>query len=227
MTEKKKKSKTKATALSDKKETSKVTSKGVIAKKAAIKKLKAEVKKVKQEAKPIVTTKEVSEIDQKKEKITQKASSLVIKAVNNAKNNQNKGKIGEIKGNVIRATGHRKRAVAKVSCKNTDNKISIIVNGLDYKKFFTKLLHQDTVFSPFELLSIKTGFAVEAKVFGGGKSGQADAFKLGLSRCLSLVSEEYEKLLKKNSFLTRDSRKVEPKKSGLKKARKREQFSKR
>lgn len=226
MTEKKKKSKTKATTSSNKKEAPKVTSKSAVAKKTAIKKLKAEVKKAKQETKLATVTKEVSKTNQKKENTIQKVSSFTIKAVN-AKNNQNKGKIGEIRGNVIRATGHRKRAIAKVTCKNTGDKISIVVNGLDYKKFFTKLLHQDTVFSPFELLSIKTGFTVDAKVFGGGKTGQADAFKLGLSRCLSLVSEEYEKLLKKNSFLTRDSRKVEPKKSGLKKARKREQFSKR
>lgn len=215
MTEKKKeKSKTK-TVSSDKK--------GSVAKKVAIKKLKAEVKKAKQEVKRSASTKEVSKANQKKENVVQKVSSFVIKA----DKNQNKGKIGEVKGNVIRATGHRKRAIAKVTCKNTGDKISITVNGLDYKKFFTKLLHQDTVFSPFELLSIKTGFVVEAKVFGGGKSGQADAFKLGLSRCLSLASEEYEKLLKNNSFLTRDSRKVEPKKPGLKKARKKEQFSKR
>ena len=214
MTEKKKeKSKTK-TVSSDKK--------GSVAKKVAIKKLKAEVKKAKQEVKRSASTKEVSKANQKKENVVQKVSSFI-----KADKNQNKGKIGEVKGNVIRATGHRKRAIAKVTCKNTNDKISITVNGLDYKKFFTKLLHQDTVFSPFELLSIKTGFIVEAKVFGGGKSGQADAFKLGLSRCLSLVSEEYERLLKNNSFLTRDSRKVEPKKPGLKKARKKEQFSKR
>ena len=214
MTEKKKeKSKTK-TVSSNKK--------GSVAKKVAIKKLKAEVKKAKQEVKRSASTKEVSKANQKKENVVQKVSSFI-----KADKNQNKGKIGEVKGNVIRATGHRKRAIAKVTCKNTNDKISITVNGLDYKKFFTKLLHQDTVFSPFELLSIKTGFIVEAKVFGGGKSGQADAFKLGLSRCLSLVSEEYERLLKNNSFLTRDSRKVEPKKPGLKKARKKEQFSKR
>lgn len=132
------------------------------------------------------------------------------------------------KGEVVRATGKRKTSVAKVACFVKDGeKVSILVNELDYKKYFTKLLNQDAVYSPFALIGVNTGYVVEAEVNGGGKTGQADAIKLGISKCLAMLSEEYGKLLRKNSFLTRDARQVEPKKYGLKKARKKEQFSKR
>ena len=137
-------------------------------------------------------------------------------------------KITSKKGEVVRATGKRKTSVAKVACFVKDGeKISILVNELDYKKYFTKLLNQDAVYSPFALIGVNTGYVVEAEVNGGGKTGQADAVKLGISKCLAMLSEEYSKMLRKNSFLTRDARKVEPKKYGLKKARKKEQFSKR
>ena len=146
----------------------------------------------------------------------------------NDKQLQGESKIGEVKNGVARATGRRKRAIAKVACREKSNaKIAISVNDLDYKQFFTKLIHQDIVYAPFALLGIKTGYVVNAEVFGGGKTGQADAMKLAISRCLALLSEEYAQLLRKASFLTRDARKVEPKKAGLKKARKKEQFSKR
>ena len=132
-----------------------------------------------------------------------------------------------MKGDVVRATGRRKRAIAKVACAEKSGQLSISVNQLDYKKYFTKLVCQDIVYAPFALLGIKTGYVVNAEVFGGGKTGQADALKLGLSKCLAMLSEEFNAILRKNSFLTRDARVVEPKKYGLKKARKQEQFSKR
>lgn len=131
------------------------------------------------------------------------------------------------KGDVVRQTGHRKTSIAKVACGRSSGDIVINVNDLDYKKYFTKLIHQQTVYAPFALIGVKTGYVVNAEVFGGGKTGQADALKLGLSKCLSILSQEYNAILRKNSFLTRDARRVEPKKYGLKKARKKEQFSKR
>ena len=130
-------------------------------------------------------------------------------------------------GNIIRATGRRKQSIAKVACAKASGEVVISVNKVEYKKYFTKLTHQQAVFAPFALLGIKNGYVVNAEVFGGGKTGQSDALKLGLSKCLSLLSEEFSAILRKNSYLTRDSRQVEPKKYGLKKARKKEQFSKR
>lgn len=208
------------------------STKAVVAKKTAISKLKSEVKKTKnvKDKKKIKTTEEKQEHNKKDtllEAVDKQKKATVVLKINTSKKQQNEGKIGEISNNIARATGHRKRAIAKVMCHKKNEKLSIIVNGLDYKKFFTKSIHQSIVLSPFTLLQIESGYIVDAKVFGGGKSGQADAFKLGLSRCLSLFSEENAKILRKNSFLTRDTRKVEPKKAGLKKARKKEQFSKR
>ena len=127
----------------------------------------------------------------------------------------------------IRETGRRKTSVAKVALVAKSGDLQITVNGLDYKQYFTKLIHQDTVFSPFALLGIANGYVVNIATNGGGKSGQADAIKLGLSKCLANTSEEFNVMLRKHSFLTRDARQVEPKKYGLKKARKKEQFSKR
>lgn len=222
-----KKSETKKTTAGSKKVVSeKKTTTKKVAEKVAIKKLSSEVSKAKNEI-----IKEKKDQETKKEQVEGKEVKAVKKVVlpkfNSNEKTQNVGKIGEIKHGVAYATGRRKRAIAKVSCKEKSGKLSISVNNLDYKQFFTKLLHQDIVIAPFALLGIKTGYVVNAEVFGGGKSGQADALKLGLSRCLSVLSEEYAQVLRKNSFLTRDNRKVEPKKAGLKKARKKEQFSKR
>ena len=199
--------------------------------KTAIKKLKEEVNKtkvevVKKQHEDKVSAENVANNKEKKENKKENKAPMFIK-IDTKQKVQNEGKIGEIKHGVAYATGHRKRSIAKVACKEKSGKLSISVNNLEYNQFFTKLLHQNIVMAPFVLLGIKTGYVVKAEVFGGGKSGQADALKLGLSRCLSVMSEEYAKVLRKNSFLTRDARKVEPKKAGLKKARKKEQFSKR
>ena len=217
--------------------------------KTAIKKLKNEVKSVKKKAKEtnkIVDKKEngngkevvVAENKSILAKTSNKTPAIVVKndvaIVNNKKNENNSiksdkaNKLGVLNGNIAYATGKRKRSVAKVCCKYKDGiNLEINVNSIDYKRFFTKLMNQKTVYSPFALLSVNTGYIVKAEVFGGGKSGQADALKLGISKCLTMLSEEYGKILRKNSFLTRDARIVEPKKYGLKKARKKEQFSKR
>lgn len=127
----------------------------------------------------------------------------------------------------IRETGRRKTSVAKVALTSKSGDVQITVNGLDYKKYFTKLIHQDIVFAPFAVLGVANGYVVNVVTNGGGKSGQADAIKLGLSKCLASASDEFNVILRKHSFLTRDARQVEPKKYGLKKARKKEQFSKR
>lgn len=162
---------------------------------------------------------------------TDDKKTIVVKKTATKDLNKKENKVAKVKnttsGDVIRATGRRKKSVAKVACVKSSGDIVISVNQMEYKKYFTKLIHQQTVFAPFALLGIKNGYVVNAEVFGGGKTGQSDALKLGLSKCLSLLSEEFSAVLRKNSYLTRDARQVEPKKYGLKKARKKEQFSKR
>ena len=211
MTEKKEKKEVKKTvakkSTSTANKTTKIASSKV--KKAVDKKAEAKTVKVRQQDSIVVSKKSDVLVKVEKEK-----KSIKDKKVAN-------------KADIIRATGHRKTSIAKVACGKKEGDISISVNDLDYKKYFTKLVHQQIVYSPFALLGIKTGYVVNAEVFGGGKTGQADALKLGLSKCLSLLSEEFNTVLRKNSFLTRDARQVEPKKYGLKKARKKEQFSKR
>lgn len=199
---------------------------GSAKKTTATKTASAKVKKiVKEQTKEGVVVKKEKVAEKKVAKKVEIATKKDTKVQGKSKKVQ---KVSSKKGEVVRATGKRKTSVAKVACfvKNGE-KVSILVNELDYKKYFTKLLNQDVVYSPFALLGINTGYVVEAEVNGGGKTGQADAIKLGLSRCLALLSEEYSKILRKNNFLTRDARRVEPKKYGLKKARKKEQFSKR
>ena len=214
-------------AGADKKKTSAV-------KKTASKKLKESVRKVKEDDKKNEENVTVSAAKTSIASI-KKTSSVSILSRKNVAIVETKGvagksvgKIGEVRGDTAFATGHRKRAIAKVACQKQGNKpVNISVNKIDYKSYFTNALNQKAVYAPFALIGVNTGFVVRAEVFGGGKSGQADALKLGISRCLSLLSEEFNSILRKNSFLTRDSRKVEQKKAGLRKARKKEQFSKR
>lgn len=192
--------------------TKKVSSDKVIAKVASDKVKKA-----------VAKSKESKKIVQAEDKQVFVVKKAIVKNVK--KEGEDTKKV--VSGNVVRATGKRKSSVAKVACARRTGNVEINVNEMEYNKYFTKLIHQQTVFAPFALLGIKSGYVVNAEVFGGGKTGQSDALKLGLSKCLSLLSEDFSVILRKNSFLTRDARQVEPKKYGLKKARKKEQFSKR
>jgi len=127
--------------------------------------------------------------------------------------------------NVYTATGKRKNAIARVILK--PGKGGRIVNGemiKDYLKSDVLLLDVE---QPFDLLQAGSSFDVVAQVQGGGLSGQTGAIRLGISRALAKMSEEYRKQLRKKGFLPRDSRVVERKKYGLSGARKRFQFSKR
>ena len=197
----------------------------------AVKKSTA-VKGVAKKATKVANTKVKKAIAEPKVEVkTDDKKTIVVKKTATKDLNKKENKVAKVKntasGDVIRATGRRKKSVAKVACVKSSGDIVISVNQMEYKKYFTKLIHQQTVFAPFALLGIKNGYVVNAEVFGGGKTGQSDALKLGLSKCLSLLSEEFSAVLRKNSYLTRDARQVEPKKYGLKKARKKEQFSKR
>jgi len=127
---------------------------------------------------------------------------------------------------IINATGRRKSAVARVYLKKGEGKIT--VNGKDYKEYFPTILLQHTVEQPLnEIEEIKDKYNIYVKLTGGGIKGQAEAVRLGISRALVKINEEWRTPLKQKGYLTRDPRVVERKKYGRKKARKQFQFSKR
>ena len=123
------------------------------------------------------------------------------------------------------ATGRRKRSIAKVWVKKGSG--DIYVNGKKMNDYFKRPVHQILVMRPMELTNIATSYDVRASVKGGGLSGQAGAIIHGISRALVLYDESLKTTLKKEKLTTRDSRVVERKKYGRKKARRSFQFSKR
>ena len=126
---------------------------------------------------------------------------------------------------LYRGTGRRKTAVARVMLLPGDDNIT--VNGRDVEEYFTRPAYRVAVRSPLELLGAANRYDVVAKIEGGGPTGQADALRHGIARALAEESPEARGELKTAGLLTRDDRAVERKKYGLKKARKRPQFSKR
>lgn len=124
------------------------------------------------------------------------------------------------------STGRRKRSTARVRLFTSEKK-GIEVNGKDYKEYFEVESFQDRVRSPLEKLKCEDKFGFTVIVKGGGKSGQAGAVRHGIARSLVLLNPYFRKRLKKAGFLTRDPRKKERKKPGLKKARRAPQWSKR
>lgn len=126
---------------------------------------------------------------------------------------------------LYRGTGRRKTAVARVRLMPGDGKITI--NGRDYTEYFPRSIYQEGVVAPFRVLEAGNRYDVVVQVEGGGLTGQADAVRHGIARALAEESQEARAELKGAGLLTRDARAVERKKYGLKKARKRPQFSKR
>ena len=123
------------------------------------------------------------------------------------------------------ATGRRKRSIAKVWVKKGSGMIH--VNGKTMNEYFKRPVHQIIVMRPLEISDVATSYDVKASVKGGGHSGQAGAIIHGISRALVLHDENLKTALKKEKLTTRDSRVVERKKYGRKKARRSFQFSKR
>jgi small subunit ribosomal protein S9 len=121
-------------------------------------------------------------------------------------------------------TGRRKNAVARVRIVPGTGKVTI--NGRDGKDYFGRQALLDAALLPFKVTDTVDHFDVIARINGGGISGQSGALRHGISRAL-LSAGDYRAELKKAGYLTRDARMVERKKYGLKKARKRPQFSKR
>jgi small subunit ribosomal protein S9 len=126
---------------------------------------------------------------------------------------------------MINAVGRRKTAVARVYLMKGTGSVS--VNGKDFREYFPQVHIQHNVTDPFAVAGVENIYDLKVNVRGGGYKGQAEAVRLGLSRALVKINEEFKKPLKERKFLTRDSRAVERKKYGKPKARKRFQFSKR
>lgn len=123
------------------------------------------------------------------------------------------------------ATGKRKDAVARVWIKPGSGKV--VVNGKDQDKYFARPVLQLILRQPFQVAGVEGEFDVYATVKGGGLTGQAGAVKHGISKALQLYEPSLRGALKAAGFLTRDSRVVERKKYGKRKARRSFQFSKR
>jgi small subunit ribosomal protein S9 len=125
----------------------------------------------------------------------------------------------------VNAIGRRKSAVARVYL--TKGTGIIIVNGKDYKDYFTLKNIQHNLTEPFEIAEIAMDYDIKVNVDGGGFKGQSEAVRMAISRALVKIDEAYRKPLKSRKLLTRDARVVERKKYGKPKARKSFQFSKR
>jgi small subunit ribosomal protein S9 len=126
---------------------------------------------------------------------------------------------------LVQATGRRKQAVARVRFRPGSG--TVTVNGRPVAEYFPSQSHQMHLFEPLRLTETTEAYDIDATLHGGGPSGQAGAMRLGISRALVALDPELREALKKAGFLTRDPRKKESKKYGLKKARKAPQYSKR
>ena len=123
------------------------------------------------------------------------------------------------------ATGRRKKSIAKIWLKKGSGNIH--VNGLKMSDYFKRPVHQLIVNRPLEISEALNSYDVKCSVKGGGLSGQAGAIILGISKALIAYDSGLKKSLKKDKLTTRDSRVVERKKYGHRKARRSFQFSKR
>ena len=126
----------------------------------------------------------------------------------------------------LEAKGGRKTAVSRVRLFSKGHS-GITVNGKDFKDYFREGDLQETVLRPLVTMSMEKEVGITATVKGGGSRGQADAVALGIARALTLLDVEFRKKLRAENLLTRDSRAVERKKYGLKKARRAPQWAKR
>ena len=123
------------------------------------------------------------------------------------------------------ATGRRKTSIAKIWLKKGSGKI--YVNGKNYEDYFKRANHKMQLLRPFEVINQPTNYDVRCNVKGGGLTGQVGAMVHGISKALLMFDTELKSTLKKEKLTTRDSRSVERKKYGHRKARRSFQFSKR
>ncbi len=184
------------------------------------KKIKSKVKKaVKKSATKVVSKKKVA-----RKTVVAKKTVVVKKAVKKIEK-----KVIKKSEKYFYAIGRRKSATAQVrlypSDKSGDN--DLIVNDKKMKDYFPMSIAQETLLAPLKDTGVQGKFMFSALVKGGGNTGQVEAIRLGIARALIKFDDQFRAILKANGFLTRDSRVVERKKPGLKKARRAPQWSKR
>jgi small subunit ribosomal protein S9 len=125
----------------------------------------------------------------------------------------------------INTIGRRKTAVARIYMQAGTGQITI--NKKEFKNYFPSEVLQIILVQPLTAINATDGYDIKVNVKGGGITGQAEAIRMAIARALVQSNEEFRPVMKKESFLTRDSRMVERKKPGRKKARRKFQFSKR
>ncbi|MDH3754057.1 MAG: 30S ribosomal protein S9 [Acidimicrobiia bacterium] len=126
---------------------------------------------------------------------------------------------------LIQTTGRRKRSVARVRIREGEG--AVTVNGRAFDVYFPSATHRNAITEPLRLTETAEAYDIDVTMDGGGVSGQAGALRHGITRALVELDPERREVLKRAGFLTRDPRKKESKKYGLKKARKAPQYSKR
>jgi small subunit ribosomal protein S9 len=126
---------------------------------------------------------------------------------------------------LVQATGRRKASVARVRLRDGSGQVTL--NGRQLEDYFPTMASRLRVMEPLQITQTQGRYDVDATLEGGGTTGQVDALRLGISRALIVLDEELRPTLKKAGMLTRDSRVVERKKYGLRKARRAPQYTKR
>lgn len=126
---------------------------------------------------------------------------------------------------LVQATGRRKASVARVRLREGAGEMTLNKKSLEV--YFPTMAQRMRVMEPLQLTSTQGRYDIEANLEGGGVTGQVDALRLGISRALIALDPELRSTLKKAGLLTRDSRVVESKKYGLRKARRAPQYTKR
>lgn len=192
-----------------------------------VKKTKTVKPKVEKVVKP---AKESKAVKAKEEKIVPKAAKVVKETPVKAEKIEKVEKTAKnITQKYFSAIGRRKTSVAQVRLFENENAADgdLIINEKKLKEYFPVALQQNNVLAPLKAVGMHGKFSMTVIVRGGGTTGQVEAVRLGVSRALVEFDEKLKKSLKGLGFMTRDSRKVERKKAGLKKARKSPQWSKR
>jgi small subunit ribosomal protein S9 len=126
---------------------------------------------------------------------------------------------------LVQSTGRRKESVARVRFQDGSGQVTL--NGKPLEAYFPSMATRMRVMEPLTLTQTQGRYDIDASLSGGGTTGQADALRLGISRALVELDPELRPALKKAGMLTRDSRIVESKKYGLRKARRAPQYTKR
>jgi small subunit ribosomal protein S9 len=172
---------------------------------------------------PELSAEERARLEAEEEEKARREAELTAEEADTATASRAPAKID--KGARFLATGKRKSSIARVTLLPGNGKIEI--NKRSLEEFFPRPLHQTMVKQPLAVSGYEGNVDVRVRVHGGGISGQAGAVRHGVARALTEIDSELRGDLKRRGFLTRDARVKERRKAGLKKARKRPQFSKR